>query len=290
MDEEHGTAADGLAEPDDPLISPCMCDGGSKYVHRRCLQLWREASLQNGTAAYYQCEVCHYKYQFRRMAVGAVLGSPWTAGATFALALAASSFVLGFVPIIQALLDVKSSLLLHLADGLILVGLIGFLVMLASGCREGGGLYVHPYGPIWCYDCGGGACAAGEAGAGCLVVMVAVAAVGLVFTVLYGYRALYAALERQMGRYQVMVENVGRDLPRHGQGGAARGGQGAPQAPPVRRGGHWGPPASFRQKKAKLSSDDEDGDAAVLDAPAPMVPPHPQQRSGNCCDQGDSIV
>lgn len=33
---------------DDPanLIAPCNCKGGSKYVHRRCLDQWRTTGIQ----------------------------------------------------------------------------------------------------------------------------------------------------------------------------------------------------------------------------------------------------
>lgn len=42
-----------------PLICPCMCSGSSKYVHRQCLQQWRETNHR--ADASYQCEVCKYR-------------------------------------------------------------------------------------------------------------------------------------------------------------------------------------------------------------------------------------
>lgn len=47
-------------DPNNPLISPCLCSGGSKYVHRQCLQQWRQTAHR--ADAYYQCEVCKYRW------------------------------------------------------------------------------------------------------------------------------------------------------------------------------------------------------------------------------------
>ena len=40
------------------LITPCLCDGTSKYVHRKCLNDWRKVKLNN------KCEICLYEYKF----------------------------------------------------------------------------------------------------------------------------------------------------------------------------------------------------------------------------------
>ena len=45
------------AEPDQPLISPCMCAGSLQYVHQSCLQRWIKSSDTK------KCELC--KYEFR---------------------------------------------------------------------------------------------------------------------------------------------------------------------------------------------------------------------------------
>ena len=42
------------------LIHPCLCSGGYKYVHRSCLQIWRESN--RGTVKYNECEVCQEPY------------------------------------------------------------------------------------------------------------------------------------------------------------------------------------------------------------------------------------
>lgn len=45
------------AEPDQPLISPCLCAGSLQYVHQSCLQRWIKSSDTK------KCELC--KYEFR---------------------------------------------------------------------------------------------------------------------------------------------------------------------------------------------------------------------------------
>ena len=51
-------------ENDNPedLISPCLCDGTSKWVHRKCLNEWRETNIDK--PANTNCMECKYKYKF----------------------------------------------------------------------------------------------------------------------------------------------------------------------------------------------------------------------------------
>jgi hypothetical protein len=48
-------------EDDHPeqMISPCQCKGGSKWVHRECLDLWR---INEKDRAFSQCTECLFKY------------------------------------------------------------------------------------------------------------------------------------------------------------------------------------------------------------------------------------
>jgi hypothetical protein len=46
----------------DEMINPCLCRGDRKYVHRRCLNQWR--NLSTNPIALNQCTECHYEYQF----------------------------------------------------------------------------------------------------------------------------------------------------------------------------------------------------------------------------------
>ena len=58
---------DGEEDPDDPLVSPCVCAGGQKWVHLSCLRKWQRSVLvtQPTHPAYwerderqYMCSVC----------------------------------------------------------------------------------------------------------------------------------------------------------------------------------------------------------------------------------------
>lgn len=44
------------AEPDMPLISPCVCSGSLAYVHQSCLQRWIKSSDTK------KCELCKYEF------------------------------------------------------------------------------------------------------------------------------------------------------------------------------------------------------------------------------------
>lgn len=44
------------AEPEQPLISPCLCAGSLQYVHQSCLQRWIKSSDTK------KCELCKYEF------------------------------------------------------------------------------------------------------------------------------------------------------------------------------------------------------------------------------------
>jgi RING-variant domain len=58
--EENDT--DEKTEENGKLIAPCECKGTMKYVHSRCLNLWRLVSDAND--AFYHCTSCGYAYKF----------------------------------------------------------------------------------------------------------------------------------------------------------------------------------------------------------------------------------
>lgn len=57
------------------LFSPCLCKGSVKYVHQECLNQWRTSSP--GTKTFYECELCHYRYQFIRLKWARYLQYRW---------------------------------------------------------------------------------------------------------------------------------------------------------------------------------------------------------------------
>lgn len=50
---------------DDPFISPCLCKGTSKYVHKSCLTTWR--NFNRDSDAWERCMECgkHYSLQYK---------------------------------------------------------------------------------------------------------------------------------------------------------------------------------------------------------------------------------
>ena len=49
-----------IGSENENLIHPCLCSGGYKYVHRSCLERWRDNN--RGTIKYHECEVCQEPY------------------------------------------------------------------------------------------------------------------------------------------------------------------------------------------------------------------------------------
>ncbi|KAG2453657.1 hypothetical protein HYH02_001870 [Chlamydomonas schloesseri] len=203
--------------------------------------------MKAGTQAHYRCEICHFEYQFRRIWWARLLGAHETAVVMFLLLLGAASWVLGYIPILSALLQVNKTGLtlgprvgIHLLDGLVIVGLIGFAAFVATACT-GGGATPGPSGPCYCdpgfVHCGGCQCSGGgdECGAILAIALVAMAAVGLAFTVATLFGAFYTLVRNRLKGMEEMVENVGerakdswRRFPRARGSGSRGGGGGGP--------------------------------------------------------------
>lgn len=47
-------------EFDNPLISPCLCNGTSKFVHKFCIRKWRK--LNYNKRAFFKCMECNFNY------------------------------------------------------------------------------------------------------------------------------------------------------------------------------------------------------------------------------------
>lgn len=48
------------SDPIDTLISPCLCKGGSQYVHRECLDSWR--ATDSDGLRFKQCDICKFNF------------------------------------------------------------------------------------------------------------------------------------------------------------------------------------------------------------------------------------
>jgi len=183
--------------------------------------------------------VCHFEYKFARSDAASVLAHPITIALGFTLLTGLSCWLLGYVPLLQFMLiklGVATALsfsgttlivvLMHMLNGMILVGLIGFLGMAITWCC-GYDRYYSPYDTCqgcycpgyFCADVGGctdclavGACE-GEAGLfvmGCmLATMLVMALFGLLFMMPKAYAFIYEMVQEAAGATVRMVENVG---------------------------------------------------------------------------------
>ncbi|GAA6006456.1 hypothetical protein JCM10207_004940 [Rhodosporidiobolus poonsookiae] len=77
------------------LFSPCMCRGTSRFVHQACLEGWRKASQNQ--RSFYACDLCNYKYKFRRTTAARVVTSKITVGLLTSWVFLFLVFVAGFV-------------------------------------------------------------------------------------------------------------------------------------------------------------------------------------------------
>lgn len=47
------------------LVSPCNCNGTSKYIHAKCLDIWRNQNVEN--EHYKKCIDCQTEYKFKNL-------------------------------------------------------------------------------------------------------------------------------------------------------------------------------------------------------------------------------
>ncbi|ORX82847.1 hypothetical protein K493DRAFT_320371, partial [Basidiobolus meristosporus CBS 931.73] len=187
------------------LISPCKCKGTMKYVHLECLNSWRLAS--GGGKSFFECDSCHYKYNFQRTAMAKVATNPFVLTLFSLLVFVFIIFLAGF-PVKIALqhsdmeefevwdefddnlitiMDLGPFLaltnidLFHMLLGLVLVGIIGFLHFLVSTLAFGGPIPIIGFG----YRNGGFRGNRGDDrfGGGILLVLVAIGIVKAFWTV-----------------------------------------------------------------------------------------------------------
>lgn len=98
---------------DDPtlgqLISPCNCTGSARFIHEGCLEAWRKNAAQK--KHFWECNICHYQYQFSRLGWARLLENP---AAHFAITATVSLFlvfIFGYIadPIINLYIDPYSA-------------------------------------------------------------------------------------------------------------------------------------------------------------------------------------
>ena len=121
----------GNEDPDNPLISPCLCSGHSRYVHRNCLQQWRTTT--NRQDASYQCEICKFQYQYRRMWYAEILGSIHTGRILFIIIFSLLCYSIGCIVRWESDFEpgecnAFARLALHMVGGLVAIAFVGFFL------------------------------------------------------------------------------------------------------------------------------------------------------------------
>ena len=119
---------DDEEKPENPFISPCLCDGSQRFVHRECLENWRKTS---DTAAF-RCPTCRYEYQFSRLPLGRVLGSTAFKHVCAALTVTAVASMTGYVALKLTMSD-PTPPYMYLVTGAGVVGTVCFGLLFRSG-------------------------------------------------------------------------------------------------------------------------------------------------------------
>jgi len=81
------------SEDSENMISPCLCNGGQKYVHRNCLAMWRQQNYK----AYYTCSTCGFNYRISRLLWGRILANPISAMISTLLGIAIFGIISGHI-------------------------------------------------------------------------------------------------------------------------------------------------------------------------------------------------
>ena len=63
-DAECRICFEAYSTHEDPLMSPCLCNGTSKWVHKSCIQHWRY--VNRNTTAFIQCRECNHPYNVKK--------------------------------------------------------------------------------------------------------------------------------------------------------------------------------------------------------------------------------
>jgi hypothetical protein len=189
------------------------------------------------------------RYQYRRLWWAGLLGSQVTLSILYLVLMSGLIAVLGFVPVLGLLPSSKGSggsdspspgggdsssthslwlsVSYHIANGLVMMGIVGLLVSMVLGIMRACGytgliILPDPFCPacLWCLDINGGpglgwapfvecSGAAGECGLALLVILVVVMLIVGITTAAYMlYAVLWALVQRGLDKAQSMVENV----------------------------------------------------------------------------------
>ena len=213
--------SDAKVRASEQLVSPCACPGPRRFVHVRCLSTWSATHTPPADAPpsqlLFRCEVCRHEYaKEKRARASRLLGSHALTALLTAVLLLLLVFALGAAhPAVVSdsvrtrLTDTYgfSPLGIHALTGAVLLGLLGFCVLLLTllvAAWHGG---THAY--TFCY-CGTGGCDSGGdcGGDGAAIVLGIAVVVGLVAVAISGYILIYRAVHHAMRTAATGVLNV----------------------------------------------------------------------------------
>ena len=91
------------------LISPCNCTGSARFIHEGCLDAWRRNAVQK--KHFWECDICHYHYQFSRLGWARLLENPAAHFTITGMVSLLLIFIFGYVadPIINLYIDPYSA-------------------------------------------------------------------------------------------------------------------------------------------------------------------------------------
>ena len=222
------------------LISPCMCSGGSAYVHRECLDNWRSVN-KNGRAFKF-CDVCQFEF-----VIEPVVDDPaadkrrllWfrllVSRDVIAILLLLQAIIIGMTFLLQGAdknthelrnlypASMNSFGVYYLSSFIIFFALLGFFGLIGFCCGMTRDSLDAGNSNCTCYQCycvglqcnhcsGGGDCNAGGGGGGegaavvLLVIVVIFAIIGMFVGIILGCMIVQKIIKRHTNRLWLKQE------------------------------------------------------------------------------------
>jgi hypothetical protein len=204
----------------DDLISPCLCAGSVRWVHRACLDEWRAQEVREDS--FVRCELCHFTYvtETRERPLRARLRTHALVARDLCALFGAVQLVIVLQAVLLHMLDTRGRLVSKLGGGsgwaawytlsLVVVfaciGLVGMCVACASSDGLTAVYLCDPWLSASTGDCLFGVGEMGEAGAAATVVIGCV--VAALVLVKRRKRRQTAAPERRSGTFSRTAECV----------------------------------------------------------------------------------
>ncbi|KAG2453659.1 hypothetical protein HYH02_001872 [Chlamydomonas schloesseri] len=190
---------------DDPLVSPCLCKGSTRYIHRSCLAKWRAANV--GTKAHYRCEICHFEYVYTRIWWARLLRSRPIIFTIFLFGLVDVAALVGFIRYPWSTPSAHGpggNFILNVLTGLGILGcfgLIAFIYAIVSDRRATKHAKRREDEQPWSVD--------GEAAIVCMAL--AIIWTGLAYLTYALFGVFYNFVRARLEHTSFMVENIGED-------------------------------------------------------------------------------